>query len=119
MTDGPRHQLGEFLRSRRQRLQPRHVGLPDGSRRRTSGLRREEVAELANISTDWYTRIEQGRPVTPSPGNAHALGSCAPPQRGRTRPSACALAADAPTQLPRIAAPAPTCRSTSGALFIR
>ncbi|MEZ5219394.1 MAG: helix-turn-helix transcriptional regulator [Ilumatobacteraceae bacterium] len=73
MTDGPRHQLGEFLRSRRQRLQPRHVGLPDGSRRRTSGLRREEVAELANISTDWYTRIEQGRPVTPSPETLDAL----------------------------------------------
>lgn len=73
MTGGTRHQLGEFLRSRRERLQPRQVGLPSGSRRRTSGLRREEVAELANISTDWYTRIEQGRPVTPSPDTLDAL----------------------------------------------
>ncbi|MBM3664009.1 MAG: helix-turn-helix domain-containing protein [Actinobacteria bacterium] len=61
------------LRSRRQRLQPQHVGLPDGPRRRTTGLRREEVAELASISTDWYTRIEQGRPVTPSPETLDSL----------------------------------------------
>src|SRR5207244_6776798 len=61
-----RSELGDFLRSRRQRLTPKTVGLPAGRRRRTSGLRREEVAELAGIGVDWYVRLEQGRSVTPS-----------------------------------------------------
>ncbi len=52
---------GDFLRARRDRLRPReHVGLAGGRRRRTAGLRREEVAELAGIGVDWYTRLEQG-----------------------------------------------------------
>jgi transcriptional regulator with XRE-family HTH domain len=59
-------QLGRFLRSRRSRLQPADVGLPGGGRRRVIGLRREEVAELACISADYYLRIEQGRDTTPS-----------------------------------------------------
>ncbi|MEU5954500.1 helix-turn-helix domain-containing protein [Streptomyces sp. NPDC047525] len=55
-------ELGEFLKARRSELSPRTVGLPDsGTRRRVSGLRREEVAQLASISTDYYTRLEQGR----------------------------------------------------------
>jgi PAS domain-containing protein len=58
--------LGEFLRSRRQRLTPKAVGLRGGQRRRTPGLRREEVAELAGIGVDWYVRLEQGRVVCPS-----------------------------------------------------
>jgi transcriptional regulator with XRE-family HTH domain len=53
--------LAEFLRSCRSKLQPDDVGLPRGSRRRVAGLRREEVAMLAGISTDYYHRIEQGR----------------------------------------------------------
>ncbi|MEC0243258.1 helix-turn-helix transcriptional regulator [Paenibacillus dokdonensis] len=58
--------LGEFLRARRERLTPEEVGLPSYGRRRTLGLRREEVAQLAHISTSWYTSLEQGRVVNPS-----------------------------------------------------
>ena len=54
-------QLADFLRTRREALAPEDVGLPGGSRRRTTGLRREEVAALAVISTDYYTRMEQQR----------------------------------------------------------
>lgn len=57
----PRRELGAFLRSRRERLTPGEVGLPDGPGRRTPGLRRGEVAELAGISVSWYTWLEQGR----------------------------------------------------------
>ena len=60
------NELGDFLRSRRTRLNPKTVGLPTGRRRRTPGLRREEVAELAGIGVDWYIRLEQGRSVSPS-----------------------------------------------------
>src|SRR5258707_2009338 len=55
-----------FLRTRGARLQPADVGLPERSRRRTPGLRREEVAELANIGVSWYTLLEQGQAVNPS-----------------------------------------------------
>jgi transcriptional regulator with XRE-family HTH domain len=58
--------LAAFLRTRRARLQPTEVGLPVRSRRRTPGLRREEVAELANIGVSWYTLLEQGHDVHPS-----------------------------------------------------
>src|SRR4051812_24187910 len=60
------HELGDFLRTRRARLTPEEVGLPRGSRRKTPGLRRGEVADLAGVSVDWYTWLEQGRAVTPS-----------------------------------------------------
>ncbi|RUS48917.1 helix-turn-helix transcriptional regulator [Cohnella sp. AR92] len=56
-------ELAQFLRSRRERLAPERVDLPDGGRRRTPGLRREEVASLAGVSVDWYTRLEQGRDI--------------------------------------------------------
>lgn len=59
--------LGELLRTRRAGLRPPDVGLSAGRRRRAAGLRREEVAELANISTSYYALLEQGRPVRPSP----------------------------------------------------
>src|SRR6266511_1085395 len=62
-----RQTLADFLRTRRARLSPADVGLPSGMRRRTPGLRREEVAELANIGTSWYVWLEQGRDVHPSP----------------------------------------------------
>lgn len=61
-----RTQLADFLRSRRARIQPTDVGLPAGRRRRTAGLRREEVASLAAISVDYYTRLEQARGPQPS-----------------------------------------------------
>lgn len=67
-------QLGEFLRTRRDRLIPADVGLTAGPRRRTPGLRRDEVAMLANMSSDYYERIEQGRGPQPSPA---MLGSIA------------------------------------------
>jgi transcriptional regulator with XRE-family HTH domain len=62
-----RRALGDFLRARRERVAPATVGLADGSRRRTPGLRREEVAQLAGLSTTWYTWLEQGRDVSVSP----------------------------------------------------
>ncbi|WP_428962307.1 helix-turn-helix transcriptional regulator [Micromonospora fluostatini] len=58
--------LAEFLRRRRESLQPEDVGLPRGQRRRTTGLRREEVALLCHISTDYYSRLERGRGPHPS-----------------------------------------------------
>ncbi|MEU6355425.1 helix-turn-helix transcriptional regulator [Streptomyces sp. NPDC047072] len=61
-----RRELAEFLRSRRERIGPADVGLPAGPRRRTPGLRREEVAQLAYISTEYYTRLEQARAPRPS-----------------------------------------------------
>jgi transcriptional regulator with XRE-family HTH domain len=61
-----RQELAAFLRSRRERLRPEDVGLPSGPRRRTPGLRREEVAVLAHISTEYYVRLEQGRAPRPS-----------------------------------------------------
>jgi transcriptional regulator with XRE-family HTH domain len=57
------HELAAFLRSRRARLSPELVGLPRGQRRRTPGLRRTEVALLAGVSLEWYTRLEQGRDI--------------------------------------------------------
>src|SRR6266851_1680719 len=61
-----RSELADLLRSRRHRLTPADVGLPAGSRRRTAGLRREEVAQLAGVSATYYTFLEQGRDVRPS-----------------------------------------------------
>ncbi|MGY0496943.1 helix-turn-helix transcriptional regulator [Nocardia sp. FBN12] len=61
-----RAELAEFLRRRRESLQPEDVGLPRGHRRRTSGLRREEVAVLCHMSTDYYARLEQERGPHPS-----------------------------------------------------
>ena len=73
MADPRRSEFGDFLRSRREKLTPRAVGLPIGRRRRTAGLRREEVAELAGIGVDWYIRLEQGRTVSPSVTTIDAL----------------------------------------------
>jgi transcriptional regulator with XRE-family HTH domain len=65
--------VAEFLRSRREQLQPADVGLPDSGRRRTPGLRREEVATLAGISIDYLVRLEQGRDTRPSASVIAAL----------------------------------------------
>jgi transcriptional regulator with XRE-family HTH domain len=62
----PARALGEFIRAHRERLSPLAVGLPPAPRRRTPGLRREEVAQLCGVSPTWYTWIEQGRPVSAS-----------------------------------------------------
>src|SRR5882672_660204 len=70
---GRRRELGAFLRSRRERLAPGDVGLPDGARRRTPGLRREEVALLGGVGTTWYSWLEQGREVRPSVETLSAL----------------------------------------------
>jgi transcriptional regulator with XRE-family HTH domain len=61
-----RAELAEFLRARRARLQPADVGLPNGGRRRTPGLRRQEVAQLAGMSVEYYIRLEQARGPHPS-----------------------------------------------------
>ncbi|HKB31037.1 MAG TPA: helix-turn-helix transcriptional regulator [Streptosporangiaceae bacterium] len=62
-----RHELAAFLRSRRERIAPEQAGLPPVSRRRTPGLRREEVATLAGVGVTWYTWLEQGRDIHASP----------------------------------------------------
>ncbi|UOZ02669.1 helix-turn-helix transcriptional regulator [Amycolatopsis sp. WQ 127309] len=66
MTEDPRRALAEFLRTRRTRVRPQDVGLEPGPRRRVAGLRREELALLAGVSSDYYQRMEQGRDVRPS-----------------------------------------------------
>lgn len=66
MLAARRADLAEFLRVRRQAVRPQDIGLPIGSRRRTAGLRREEVAMLAGVSVSWYTWLEQGRPINAS-----------------------------------------------------
>ncbi|MFB7282389.1 helix-turn-helix transcriptional regulator [Streptomyces hydrogenans] len=68
-----RRELADFLRRRRERVTPKDVGLPAGPRRRTPGLRREEVAQLAGMSADYYIRLEQARGPQPSPPMLAAL----------------------------------------------
>ena len=62
-----RAELAAFLRSRRALITPDVAGLAPGPRRRTPGLRREEVAQLAGVGVTWYTWLEQGRPINASP----------------------------------------------------
>ncbi|WP_219462429.1 helix-turn-helix transcriptional regulator [Nonomuraea rhizosphaerae] len=66
MTETRRTDLSAFLRSRRERITPEMVDLAPGPRRRTPGLRREEVAQLAGVGVTWYTWLEQGRPINAS-----------------------------------------------------
>jgi transcriptional regulator with XRE-family HTH domain len=66
-SESRRRELGSFLRSRRERIRPEQVGLPRSRRRRTPGLRREEVAQLAGVGITWYTWLEQGRKINASP----------------------------------------------------
>jgi transcriptional regulator with XRE-family HTH domain len=70
-----RQQLSDFLRTRRARLTPADVGIAAGGRRRTPGLRREEVAALAGIGVSWYTWLEQGRDITVSSAVLDAISS--------------------------------------------
>ena len=67
------NELGTFLRARRARVTPADAGLAPGRRRRTPGLRREELASLVDVSVDYYTRLEQGRETRPSPRLVRAL----------------------------------------------
>lgn len=73
MRDMASNGLGDYLRARRDRVTPADVGLPSDGLRRVSGLRREEVALLAGMSVDYYTRLEQGRERSPSPQVIDAL----------------------------------------------
>jgi transcriptional regulator with XRE-family HTH domain len=66
-TGERKRELGDFVRSQREKLTPQSLGLPAGGRRRTPGLRREEVAQLCGLSVTWYTWLEQGRNVSLSP----------------------------------------------------
>ncbi len=63
MAARPHRELGAFLRAKRESLRPADVGIVTGGRRRTPGLRREELASLADVSTSWYTWLEQGRDI--------------------------------------------------------
>ncbi|MEU9952629.1 helix-turn-helix transcriptional regulator [Streptomyces sp. NPDC047939] len=72
-TDVRRHELADFLRSRRERITPEQVGLVRGGRRRTPGLRREEVAQLSAVGVTWYTWLEQARDIQVSPQVLDAL----------------------------------------------
>jgi transcriptional regulator with XRE-family HTH domain len=74
MTEQATTELGRFLRARREGVRPEDVGLPSGTgSRRTPGLRREEIATLAGVSIDYYTRLERGRETRPSPAVVDAL----------------------------------------------
>ncbi|MFJ7288446.1 helix-turn-helix transcriptional regulator [Curtobacterium sp. NPDC098951] len=95
VTEQQRRELGAFLRALRERASPSDVGLPGSSRRRTPGLRREEVAMLAGISPTWYTFLEQGRDVRPSQQVLHAL-ALALGLADAERAHLFAIAADAP-----------------------
>ena len=66
VQDRRREELGKFLRARRAQLAPEDFGMPGGSRRRTPGLRREELALLAGVGVTWYTWLEQGREINAS-----------------------------------------------------
>ena len=67
--------LGDFLRARRAEVTPAQLGLPSYGARRVAGLRREEVARQAEMSVDYYTRLEQGRERNPSAQVLDALGA--------------------------------------------
>lgn len=70
-----RRELGDFVRSLREKLNPQDVGLPGSARRRTPGLRREEAAQLCSLSVTWYTWLEQGRDMSISAGALVRLAS--------------------------------------------
>jgi transcriptional regulator with XRE-family HTH domain len=105
--------LGDYLRARREQVQPEEVGLVAGARRRVAGLRREELALLAGISSDYYLRLEQGRDKNPSPQVLDALARAlrldvkateylhqlASPTAGRRDVSGAELAADGTEEL--------------------
>lgn len=105
-----RAELAAFLRSRRERVTPADVGLPPGPRRRTPGLRREELAQLAGVGVSWYTWLEQGRPINASVQVLDAIAAVlrlGPTERGHLYRLA---------EVPGVPAPGPT-RSVSPELL--
>jgi len=98
-------EFGDFLRSRRERLTPASVGLPNGFRRRTPGLRREEVALLAGVGTTWYTWLEQGRDVRASTEVLDALAKALRLDSAERRHLF--ILADRPAPEPRATGPEP------------
>lgn len=102
MSD-PHQELGEFLRRARAERNPQETGLlPDGRVRRVAGLRREEVALLAGVSTDYYTRLEQGRRIVPSTQVLEALANALALDRaGRTYLRQLTHVSGAPASRPR------------------
>ena len=79
-------QLAQFLRARRARITPDDAGIVEIDRRRVPGLRREELAMLAGLSADYYTRLEQGRDYRPSQTVLDGAGGSPPARRGRHGP---------------------------------
>jgi transcriptional regulator with XRE-family HTH domain len=85
LSEQKRRDLADFLRSRREKMKPESVGIAQVSRRRTPGLRREEVAELAGVGTTWYTWLEQARDIQPSAEVLRRLAKALMLNRGETR----------------------------------
>ena len=102
MTPDSRQELAEFLKTRRTRVRPQDLGLEPGPRRRVAGLRREELALLAGVSTDYYQRMEQGRDVRPSAQVLDAIAGALrfTPEESRHLHNLAAAAA-APARQPR------------------
>ncbi|MFF4055543.1 helix-turn-helix domain-containing protein [Streptomyces sp. NPDC001668] len=103
------NQLGSFLRSRREKVDPASAGVVDSTRRRVKGLRREELALLAGLSPSYYTRIEQGRDRNPSPEILNALAKVLRLD-DTERAHLWSLAMPAPAPADHHALPAPTVR---------
>jgi transcriptional regulator with XRE-family HTH domain len=85
LSEDRRNEISSFLRRRRDRLQPADVGLPATRRRRTPGLRREEVAALAGVSTEWYKWLEQARAVRPSAETMRRIAAALRLEPGESR----------------------------------
>src|SRR4051812_18152908 len=85
LSEERRREIADFLKTRRMRRQPEELGLPRGRRRRTPGLRREEVATAAGVSAEWYTWLEQAREVRPSAQVLTRIGKALRLEPGETR----------------------------------
>jgi len=85
LSDDRRREIADFLKIRRMRRQPEELGLPRGRRRRTPGLRREEVATAAGVSAEWYTWLEQAREVHPSVDVLRRIGTALRLEPNETR----------------------------------
>lgn len=103
-------ELGAFLRARRESIEPARVGLVRSGRRRTPGLRREEVAELANIGATWYTWLEQGRPIKASVKALSAIAKALLCSEAETRHLFFLAGVGSPASVPL-----PACESLSAA----
>jgi transcriptional regulator with XRE-family HTH domain len=85
LSEDRRGEIATFLKTRRTRRQPEEVGLPRRGRRRTPGLRREEVATLAHVSIEWYTWLEQARDINPSSDALRRIASALRLEPGETQ----------------------------------